>query len=142
MPFRVTKPGSRTTSKVEARDRLKEAVQAYEEGKGLLCILQAARLYVVSKTTLYNRIHGRRDQALYGVTKQRLTLKEEELIKSWILDIQSWEFPLRISQLREIAEELLKARSDYKKLGVNWISEFLTRHPTLQSKYSRTLDQE
>ena len=69
MPFRVTKPGSRTTSRDEARDRLKEAVQAYEEGEGSLSISQAARLYVVSKTTLYNRIHGRRDQASYGVTK-------------------------------------------------------------------------
>lgn len=53
MPFRVTKLGSRTISRDEAIDRLKEAVQAYEEGEGLLCILQAARLYVISKTTLY-----------------------------------------------------------------------------------------
>ena len=97
MPFRITKPGSRTTSRDEARDRLKEAVQAYEEGERSLSILQAARLYVVSKTTLYNRIYGRRDQALYGVTKQRLTPKEEESIKSWVLDIQSWGFPLRVS---------------------------------------------
>ena len=46
-------------SRDEARDRLKEAVQAYEEGEGSLSISQAARLYVVSKTTMYNRINGR-----------------------------------------------------------------------------------
>ena len=36
---------------------------------------------MVSKTTLYNRIHGRQDQASYGVTKQRLTPEIEESIK-------------------------------------------------------------
>ena len=89
MPFCITKPGSCTTSRDEARNYLKKAIQAYKEGEGLLSILQAARLYVVSKTTLYNRIHGCRDQASYSVTKQRLTQKEEESIKSWVLDIQS-----------------------------------------------------
>ena len=88
MPFCVTKPGSHITLRDKARNRLKEAVQAYEEGKRLLSILQAARLYVVSKTILYNRIYGRCDQASYSVTKQRLILKEEESIKSWVLDIQ------------------------------------------------------
>ncbi len=142
MPFRITKPESRTSSREEARDCSKEAVQAYEDREVLLSILQAARLYVVSKTTLYNRIHGRRGQASYGVTKQRLTPEEEESIESWVLDIQSWGFPPRVSQLREMAEELLQARGDYKELGVNWTSGFLTRHPMLQWKYSRTLDQE
>ena len=142
MPFRVTKLGSRTISRDEAIDRLKEAVQAYEEGEGLLSISQAARLHVVSKTTLYNRIHGRRDQASYGVTKQRLAPEEEVSIENWVLDIQSWGFPPRISQLREMAEELLQAKGDYKELGVNWTPGFLTRYPMLQSKYSRTLDQE
>ncbi len=87
MPFRVTKPRSRTTSRDEARDHLKEAVQAYEEGEGSLSILQAAKLYVVSKTTLYNRIYGRRDQASYGITKQRLTSEKEESINGWVIDI-------------------------------------------------------
>ena len=64
MPFCITKPGSCTTSRDEARNCLKEAVQAYEERKKLLSILQTARLYVISKTTLYNRIYGRRNQAL------------------------------------------------------------------------------
>ena len=88
MPFYITKPGSHITLRDEARDHLKKILQVYEEGEGSLFILQAAKLYMVSKITLYNRINGRWDQASYSVTKQRLTLKEEESIKSWILDIQ------------------------------------------------------
>ena len=140
--FRVTKSGSRTTLKDENRERLKDAVKAYEEAEGSLSITQAARLYVASKTTLYHRIHGRQDQLSYAVSKQRLTPEEENSIESWVLEIQSWGFPPRISQLREMAEELLQAKGDYKELGTNWNVRFLDHHPVLQSKYSRTLDQE
>ena len=37
-----------------------------------------------------------------------------------MLEIQSWGFPTRMSQLREIAEELSQAKGDYKELGTNW----------------------
>ena len=142
LQFRVTKPGSHTTSRNEARERLNDAIKAYEQAEGSLSITQAARLYVVSKATLYRRINGRRDQVSYGISKRRLTPEEEESIKSWVLEIQSQGFPPRVAQLREMAEELLKAKGDYKELGKNWVSGFLNCHPTLQAKYSRTLDQD
>ena len=59
--FRVTKPGSRTTSKDETRERLNHAIQVYEQAEGSLSITQAAKLCAVSKATLYRRINGRRD---------------------------------------------------------------------------------
>ncbi len=46
-----------------------------------------------------------------------------------------------MAQLQDMAHKLLQAKGDYKKLRVNWNSGFLERHPALQSKYSRTLDQ-
>ena len=79
---------------------------------------------------------------MYITSKQRLTPEEEESLQSWVLQVQSWGFPPRIAQLREMAEELLRAKQDFKELGKNWSEEFLGRHPVLQSKYSRTLDQE
>lgn len=115
--FRVTKSGSRTTSKDESRERLKDAVKAYVEAKGSLSITQAARLYMVSKTTLYHSIQGRRDQLSYAFSKQRLTPEEEESIQNWVLEIQSWGFPPRITQLLKMAEELLQAKAIIK----SWI---------------------
>ncbi len=41
-----------------------------------------------------------------------------------------------------MAEELLRAKQDFKELSKNWSEKFLSRHLVLQSKYSRTLDQE
>ena len=117
--FRVVKSGSWTTSRDENRERLKNAVKAYEEAEGSLSITQAAKLYVVSKTTLYHRLQGRRDQLSYGVSKQMLTPEAEESIQSWVLEIQSWGFPPKVTQLREMAEELLQAKGDYKELGTN-----------------------
>ena len=136
--FRVIKSRSRTSTKEEARERLNDAIQAYKQAGGSLSITQAARLYVVSKATLYRRINGRRDQVLYGVTKQRLTPEEEDSITSWVLEIQTWEFPPRVAQLKEMGEELLQAKGDNKPLGKNWVQGFFSRHPTLQAKYSRT----
>ena len=140
--FCVTKPGSRSASKDETRERLNHAIQAYEQAEGSLSITQAAKLCAVSKATLYCRINGRCDQASYGISQRKLTLEAEKSIKSWVLEIQSWGFPPRVAQLREMAEELLRAKGDYKELGKNWVSGFLVRHPTLQVKYSRTLDQD
>ncbi len=41
-----------------------------------------------------------------------------------------------------MVEELLRAKQDFKELSKNWSEKFLCRHLILQSKYSRTLDQE
>ncbi len=45
--FRIRKPRSQTTSRDEARDRLKETVQAYEEGKRLLSIWFQKQSYII-----------------------------------------------------------------------------------------------
>lgn len=57
MPFRFPKSGSFTTSRDEVRDGLKETVKAEKS----ISISQAAKLFVVSKKTSYNRIYGYRD---------------------------------------------------------------------------------
>lgn len=89
---------------------------------------------MVSKATLYRKINGRRDQVSYRVTKQRLTPEEEDSIKSWVLEIQTWGFPPRVAQLREMREELLQAKEDNKSLGKNWVQEFLFCYLTLKAK--------
>lgn len=81
--------------------------------------MQATKLYMIPKTTLFNKIHRCSDQVLFDITKQKLTPEEKESIKGWILDIESWYFPLRVFQLWKIAEKLLQARGDYKILRVN-----------------------
>ena len=61
LQFCVTKPVSHITSRNEARERLNNAIKAYEQAEGLLSITQAARLYVASKATFYRGINSRLD---------------------------------------------------------------------------------
>ncbi len=74
---------------------------------------------MVSKASLYRGINSCLDQVLYGISKQRLASEEEESIKSWILEISSWRFPPKVAQLQKMEKELLKAKSDYKRLEKN-----------------------
>ncbi len=133
---------SHITSKDEAGKRLNDEVKAYKDAEGSLFITQAAYIYVVSKATLYRRINSCRNQVSHRILKQRLTPEEKESIKNRVLGIQSSGFPPRVAQLREMAVELLQAKDDYKELGINYVSGYLSRHLTLQAKYSRTLDQD
>lgn len=74
--FHVTKSRSRTTTKNEARERLNDVIKAYEEAGGSLSITQEARLYVVSKATLYCMIYG----GMVGYKKEIWQLRKETLI--------------------------------------------------------------
>ncbi len=58
-----------------------------------------------------------------------------------MLQIQSWRFLPTIVQLCKMAEELLRAKQDFKQLGKNSLEKSLSRHLLLQSKYICTLDQ-
>lgn len=73
---------------------------------------------------------------------QRLTVLEEKAIRNWLLDLASWNWPLRIERLRAMATELLVAKGDTADLGVHWTDQFLHRHPELRTKFVTGLDKE
>ena len=124
------------------RERVSVAVAAVQGAKGTLSISQAAKRYDVPKMTLSDRLRGRQDPVSYGKSRQRLSTEEEDCLENWVLQLQAWGWPPRVSLLRDMANKLLDARGVTIKVGINWFPAFLGRHPGLKSKYSRTLDQE
>lgn len=68
--FRESISQLQATGKDQARQRLYQAVQAYEQAKEALSITKVPLLYAVSKTMLYNSINGRREQVLHIILKQ------------------------------------------------------------------------
>ena len=130
------------TVKEAIKERLKEIFAAMKNSNGTLSLSQAARMYAVSKTTLYNRLQGRREQSEYLQTRQILTPEEKAALTRWVLQLYAWGWPAKNFHLRKMAVDLLKAKGETGTLGINWTSQFLKRHPELQSKYSRTLDQD
>lgn len=79
-------------------------------------IIDSAKLYGLSKTTLYHQINGRRDQLSYGVSKHKLTPEEEKSLENWVLQLQAYSWLSKMAQLWDIAHKLLQANDDYKEL--------------------------
>ena len=138
----LKRPAPSTSVRNAQQERLSNAVLAIQEANGTLSLSQAARRFDVPKSTLSTRLHGVTDQASYSRSRQKLTPEEENALQDWVLQLQAWGWPPRVSRLRDMAQKLLQAKGDTTKLGRNWGLVFLNRHPGLKSKYSRTLDQE
>ena len=64
------------------------------------------------------------------------------MIRDWLLDLSSWEWPIRIEWLRAMVIELLAAKGDTEDLGVHWTEQYIDRHPQLKSKFVSALDKE
>ena len=95
------------------------------------------------RSTLERRINGQtRSRHQAHECEQRLSHVEEEALKSWILQLAEWDWPPRVSHVRQIVGELLQDKHDSRPLGGAWISQFLDRHKDLQSRFSQPLDKE
>ena len=75
-------------------------------------------------------------------SKQHLTVAEEAAIVDWIQQFESWNFPLLVSRVRELAMEILRWRKDLEPLGIHWPQKFLSRHPEIASWWSQPLEQD
>jgi hypothetical protein len=61
----------------------------------------------------------------YAYARQRLTLAKEKVLKEYCLKLEEWRCPAKVSQLKFMAEELLKAKRDTILIRKNWPSLFL-----------------
>ena len=64
-------------------------------------------------------------------------------LSRWILDMHQHSLPLKISDVCHLAQLLLSARLKSTKkvtFGENWVTQFVERHPELESKYTRQYD--
>lgn len=93
-----------------------------------------ARLYNINHTTLMRRYKGE-TQALEKVLQhwQCLTPAEEASVVDWILQLESWNFPPFVSQVRELTKKILKKRKNFEPLRIHWPQKFLSRHPEISS---------
>ena len=74
-----------------------------------------------------NRIGGHEDQ-------QHLTNAEEKAIVAWIGWVDDYGWPPKLDYVKQMAIKLIKShgiRKGEPKLGKNWITCFLNRHPSL-----------
>ena len=132
------KPPKTQPGEVPWATRIELAIDTYKEvfeREGTASLKAIAREYKICRSTLRNRINGAISREFYAQVRQRLTPAEEKVLREYCLQLERWGCPAKISQLRFMAEELLRAKGDTRLLGKNWPSVFLDRHPDLKSVF-------
>lgn len=71
--------------------------------------------------------------------RRKLTSSEEQVIIDSILDLDARSFPLRLRNVKDMANILLRER-DGGRVGMNWASNFIKRQPALRTRLNRKID--
>jgi hypothetical protein len=129
------------TQLAQKEGRIALAMQALKQGY-ISNIYTAAQTYDVPDKTLRRRVNGinaRRDSV---PTNRKLTTTEELTLIEWILSMDQRGLPVRSDSIRQMANLLLQKRSQNNMLtvGQRWVYNFVQRHDSLQSKYTRKYD--
>jgi DDE superfamily endonuclease/Tc5 transposase DNA-binding domain len=104
----------------------------------------------VSRTTLWNRAHGRPSIEEKAIRQQYLTPSEEKALVEYLLRMANNGFPVPIKYLRSLALIIARQRSSAFQAPAadetihppskNWPQAFQKRHPELKAKRVKALD--
>jgi hypothetical protein len=116
-----------------------KAIEAYKAEGSELSMRQAADLYHYSHSSISNHLNKKKE-VMYlpnlGVEFQKLIPVEEAALKDHIHKYAESGLPITPRLLRDLANELCKAKRDYKPVGKNWHLDFYNRHTSVESKYA------
>jgi hypothetical protein len=101
----------------------------------------AAQTYEVSRTTLQRRRTGTRARRDCQPNTKKLTQLEEEVIISYILDLDQRGFSPTYTAVRDMADRLLAARRA-SQVGVHWPRNFVKRTDSLTTRFNRAYDRQ
>jgi hypothetical protein len=116
------------------------AIDAYKSKK-IKSKREASRVFGVPFTTLCARINGRKPRAKMASSNQKMMEFEEEALIKHLLDADKRGFAVRPEFLREMAQILLRKRTQDPTafLGINWASTFIKRHPEVKTRFNRRI---
>jgi hypothetical protein len=142
----------RRKSKRAAENKIK--LQAAMEGLTTgtySSVYSAAKALGLSHKTLGRHMNGGKSCAEAKEEEQHCSNAEEKSLVRWALMMTSTGHPVAYQFLGEMAEEIRRQRLtkinddsitlvSYPPLGKSWIPRFLTRHPELQTKLTRSIE--
>jgi predicted HTH domain antitoxin len=122
----------------EQEGRILCAIQALEKQEKL-SIRRAAEIYDIPKSTLHARLAGRTNRVEKRANSTKLTEIEENSLKQWIISMDIRGAAPRPAMVQEMANLLLATRgpTPIQTIGKNWVSNYVKRHPELDSRFSR-----
>jgi len=128
---------------------IKNACDGVQQGR-FASIRKAAEAYGVHYSTVRRRLRGAKARKLAHVHQQLSTPAEERAIVRWIVRLEEFGFPPRVSHVKEaivllkhpelsLEEEAIEGYFE-GAIGKNYLTRFLNRHPDLVSKLSSNFD--
>jgi hypothetical protein len=118
--------------------RLQQALQDLQTHK-YPSIRAAAAANEVDHTTLSRRLKGQVSRSLARESQQLLSNQQEMLLKQWILDLEAQGHAATYTTIRELAAIISLNSGGPEKIGHNWITRFLQRHPDIHSKVGKKI---
>jgi hypothetical protein len=127
----------------EQEGRILLAIQAIKKQEKL-SIREAARIYDIPHTTLYARLRGRQNRVELRANSFKLTEIEENSLKKWVISMDVRGAAPRPAIVQEMANLLLATRgtTPIQAVGINWVSNYVKRHPELETRFSRRYNYE
>jgi hypothetical protein len=101
----------------------------------------AATAYSVAEATLRRRRAGMPARRDCQPNSKKLTQLEEEVIVSYILDLDQRGFSPTYAAVRDMADKLLAARGA-GQVGVHWPRNFVKRTDSLTTRFNRAYDRQ
>jgi len=146
-------PPRKSSQLAQNEGRIALAIQAYQRGQ-FSSLTAATTAYDVPHSTVYDRIRGRVARSNTRPKSCKLTQNEEASLEQWIISMDERGLPLRIDTVRQMANLLLQKRVENQvtgqvtdspdltdlQVGKNWVRNFVQRHNTLQSRFTRKYD--
>ncbi|KAJ8112653.1 hypothetical protein OPT61_g5026 [Boeremia exigua] len=102
---------------------------------------RAASTYGVPKSTLNDRRAGKLARRDCQPNSKKLTTIEEEVIVSYIIELDLRGFAPTYAAVRDIANRLLAARGA-DQVGVHWPRNFVKRTDSLATRFNRAYDRQ
>jgi hypothetical protein len=109
--------------------------------KQFTSVRAAAQTFSVPRTTLRNRRAGTLSRRDCQPNSKKLTTIEEEVIVSYIIELDLCGFAPTYAAVRDMANRLLAARGA-DQVGVHWPRNFVKRTESLTTRFSRAYDRQ
>ena len=98
-------------------------------------------MYNVPRSTLRDRRAGKPLRRDCQPNSKKLTELEEEVIVSYILDLDQRGFAPTYAAVRDMADKLLAARGG-GQVGIHWPHNFVKRTDSLTTRFNRAYDRQ
>ncbi|EED14184.1 conserved hypothetical protein [Talaromyces stipitatus ATCC 10500] len=120
--------------------KIELAISDLKNGR-IRSIREAARIYMVARTTLQDRMKGVPYRQITRANNHKLSQSEEDSLVKWVLDLTKRGLPPRHFLVRDMANYLLSQHGD-QRVGDKWVYNLVQRRPEIESKFSRKYNYE